>query len=165
MTRNGQFHLIHNFSNLFPPKWSRITRNGQFCLIHNFSNLFPPKWLRMTQNGQLCLIRNFSNFFPPKWPRMTRNGQLCMAKIKYTLIQGNFYERLLFYMDSCALSPTASLLSMVHRLHVSTITRCVPYLVRDSSQQGSNPILGDDPHILGYHLVLTVTCIMITCIF
>ena len=40
---------------------------------------------------------------------MTRNGQICMAKIKYTLIQGNFYERLLFYMDSCALSPMASL--------------------------------------------------------
>ena len=33
-----------------------------------------------------------------------------MAKIKYTLIQGNFYEGLLFYMDSCALSPMASLL-------------------------------------------------------
>ena len=41
---------------------------------------------------------------------MTRNGQFCMAKMKYTLIQGNFYERLLFYMDSCALSPMASLL-------------------------------------------------------
>ena len=40
---------------------------------------------------------------------MTQNGQFCMAKIKYTLIQGNFYERLLFYMDSCALSPMASL--------------------------------------------------------
>ena len=40
---------------------------------------------------------------------MTRNGQFCMAKIKYTLIQGHFYERLLFYMDSCALSPMASL--------------------------------------------------------
>ena len=25
MTQNGQFHPIHNFSNLFPPKWHRIT--------------------------------------------------------------------------------------------------------------------------------------------
>ena len=113
MTRNGQFHPIRNFSHLFPPKWLKMTRNGQFCPICNFSNLFPPKWLRMTQNGQFCLIRNFSNFFPPKWLRMTWNGQFCMAKIKYTLIQGNFYERLLFYMDSCALSPMASLLCFV----------------------------------------------------
>ena len=87
-----------------------MTRNGQFWPIHNFSNLFPPKWLRMTQNGQFCPIRNFSNLFSPKWLRVTQNGQFCMAKIKYTLIQGYFYERLLFYMDSCALSPTASLL-------------------------------------------------------
>ena len=31
-----------------PPKCLRMTWNGQFCLIHNLSNLFPPKWLRMT---------------------------------------------------------------------------------------------------------------------
>ena len=117
MTWNGQFHLIRNFSNLFPPKWLRMTQNGQFCLIRKFSNLFPPKWLRMTQNGQLCLIRNFSNLFAPKWLRMTWNGQFCMAKIKYTLIQGNFYERLLFYMDSCALSPMASLLTLCALTH------------------------------------------------
>ena len=42
--------------------------------------------------------------FPPKLLRKTWNGQFCMAKI-----QGNFYERLPFYMDSCALSPMASL--------------------------------------------------------
>ena len=77
----------------------------------NFSNLFPPEWLRMTWNGQCHLIHNFSNLFPPKWLRMTRNGQFSMAKIKYTLIQGNFYERSPFYMDSCALSPMASLLT------------------------------------------------------
>ena len=111
MTRNVQFCPIHNFSNLFPLKWLRMTRNSQFSRIHNFSNLFPPKWLRMTRNGQFHLIRNFFNLFPPKWLRMTWNGQFCMAEIKYTLIQGNFYERLPFYMDSCALSPTASLLT------------------------------------------------------
>ena len=54
------------------------------CLICNFSNLFPPKWLRMT-HGQFCpicqfptevaQICNFSNLFPPKWLRMTWNGQ------------------------------------------------------------------------------------------
>ena len=113
MTRNGQFCPIHNFSNLSPLKWLRMTWNGQFSPICSFSNLFPPKWLRMTWNGQFHLIHNFSNLFPPKWLRMTRNGQFCMAKIKYTLIQGNFYERLPFYMDSCALSPMASLLTKV----------------------------------------------------
>ena len=100
-----------NFFNLFPPKWLRMTQNGQFSPICNFSNLSPPKRLRMTWNGQFHLICNFSNLFPPKWLRMTWNGQFCMAKIKYTLIQGNFYERLPFYMNSCALSPTASLLT------------------------------------------------------
>ena len=64
----------------------------------------------MTWNGQFHLIHNFSNLFPPKLLRMTQNGQFCMAKIKCTVIQGNFYERLPFYMDSCALSPMASLL-------------------------------------------------------
>ena len=64
-----------NFSNLFPPKWLRMTQNGQFCLICNFSNLFPPKWLRMTQNSQNSPIHNFSNLSPPKWLRMTWNGQ------------------------------------------------------------------------------------------
>ena len=67
-----------NFSNLFPPKWLRMTWNGQFCPICNFSNLFPPKWLRMTWNGQFCPICNFSNLFPPKWLRMTWNGQFCL---------------------------------------------------------------------------------------
>ena len=109
MSGNGQFCLIHNFFNLFPPKWLRMTQNGQFFPICNFSNLFPQKLLRMTQNGQFHLICNFSNLFPLKWLRMTWNGQFCMAKIKYTLIQGNFYESLPFYMDRCALSPMASL--------------------------------------------------------
>ena len=122
MTRNGQFHPIHNFANLFPLKWLRMTQNGQFHLIRNFSNLFPPKWLRMTQNGQLCPIHNFSNFFPPKWLRMIWNGQFCMAKIKYTLIQENFYERLLFYMDSCALSPMASLSVHVNKTFTTRFT-------------------------------------------
>ena len=70
MTQNDQFCPICNFSNIFPPKWLRMTQNGQFSLIHNFSNLSSLKWLRMTWNGQFCLIHNFSNLFPPKWLRM-----------------------------------------------------------------------------------------------
>ena len=47
---------------------------------------------------------------------MTWNDQFCMAKKrkKNTVIQGNFYERLHFYMDSCAISPTASSFDVVH---------------------------------------------------
>ena len=116
-------------SQLFQAIPTKVAQNGQFHPIRNFSNLFPPKCLRMTQNGQLCPICNFSNFFPPKWLRMTRNGQFCMAKIKYTLIQGNFYERLLFYMDSCALSPMAFLFKnhwnlLLNLLEVSSIKVC-----------------------------------------
>ena len=88
---------------------TEVAQNDSEQPILSDLHLFPPKWLRMTENGQLCLIHNFSNFFPPKGLRMTWNGQFYMAKIKYTLIQGNFYERLLFYMDSCALNPVASL--------------------------------------------------------
>ena len=38
-------------------------KSCRFCPSCNFSNLFPPKWLRMTQNGQFHLTRNFSNLF------------------------------------------------------------------------------------------------------
>ena len=48
VAQHGQFHLIHNFANLFPPEWLRMTQNGQFCQIHNFSNLFSP-------NDQFCV--------------------------------------------------------------------------------------------------------------
>ena len=75
MTQYDQFCLICNFSNLFPPKWLRITWNGQFCPIHNFSNLFPLKQLRITLNDQFCSIRNFSNLFPPKQLTITWNDQ------------------------------------------------------------------------------------------
>ena len=77
------------------------------------SQLFQSFLTKVTQNDSEWPILSdlqLFNFFPPKWLRMTRNGQFCMAKIKYTLIQGNFYERLLFYMDSYALSPMAFLL-------------------------------------------------------
>ena len=62
---NGQFHLIHNFSNLFPPKWLRMTWNGQFCPICNFSNLFP--LAQVAQNDSEWPISpdlHFSNLFP-----------------------------------------------------------------------------------------------------
>ena len=39
-------------------------------------------------------------------------------KKKNTMIQGNFYERLHFYMDSCAISPMASLLDYIQLLMI-----------------------------------------------
>ena len=45
---------------MYPPPPGKVG----FCLSYNFSNLFPPKWLRMTWNGQFRPICNFSNLFP-----------------------------------------------------------------------------------------------------
>ena len=87
LTRNGQFHLIHNFSHLLPPKhlifgeiskifilggWRYI---GKFFGFSNFFKLFhtnvaendpqwqilPKKWLRLGQNAQFC---RFFYLFP-----------------------------------------------------------------------------------------------------
>ena len=36
MTQNGQFHLIHNFSNLFLLKWLRMANSAQFATFPIF---------------------------------------------------------------------------------------------------------------------------------
>ena len=81
LTWNGQFHLIHNFSNLLPPKHlifgeiSKIFIGGvgyvsKFFEFSNFFKLFhtnlaendpqwqiwPKKWLRLSQNGQFGMF-------------------------------------------------------------------------------------------------------------
>ena len=90
MTWNGQFHLIYNFSNLFPPKrliFGQISKyfvylgeagtSAKFSQICNFLNCFqlennpqwpilPPKWLRLAQNGQFWSVFNFPQVFPQK---------------------------------------------------------------------------------------------------
>ena len=40
-------------------KVNQPTPNGQFRTIRNSSNLFSPKWLRMTQNGQFYMTSQF----------------------------------------------------------------------------------------------------------
>ena len=99
MTRNSQFHLIHNFSNLFPPKWlifgqisnffifwgrgGTLAKFFQICYFLNHFQLendpqwpiFPPKYLRLACNGQFWSIFNFLQVFPPKQLRLTQNGQ------------------------------------------------------------------------------------------
>ena len=79
LTRNGQFHLIHNFSHLFPPKHlifgeiSKIILGGYIGKFFEFSNFFksfhtnaaendpqwqiwPKKLLRLSQNGHFCIF-------------------------------------------------------------------------------------------------------------
>ena len=81
LTRNGQFHLIHNFSHLLPPKhlifgeMSKIfiSGGGDIGKFFEFSNFFksfhtngaendpqwqiwPKKWLRLSQNGHFCIF-------------------------------------------------------------------------------------------------------------
>ena len=82
LTQNGQFHLIHNFPHLLPPKHlifgeiSKIfisERRGYISYFLEFSNFFklfhtnaagndpqwqiwPKKWLRLGQNGQFCIF-------------------------------------------------------------------------------------------------------------
>ena len=97
LTRNGQFHLIDNFSHLLPPKHlifgeiskMFISRGGtlvNFLSFPNFSNHFTPMLLKMTHNckfGQKCgldwvkmaNLACFSIFSPKMRLRLTWNGQ------------------------------------------------------------------------------------------
>ena len=98
LTRNGQFHLIHNFSHLLPPKRlifgeiSKIFISGRggtsanFLNFPTFSNCFTPMRLEMTHNGKfgqksgldwvrMDIFAYFSMFSPKMRLRLTRNGQ------------------------------------------------------------------------------------------
>ena len=116
--QNGSEWPILPDSQLFQSFPTKVAQNDLEKPIFPNSQLFQSFPTEVAWNGQFCLIHSFSNLFPPKWLRMTQNGQFCMAKIKNTLIQGNFYERLPFYMDSCALSPIASLLDYIQLLMI-----------------------------------------------
>ena len=113
-----------NFPNLqlfqsFPTKVAQDNLEQPILPDLQLFQSFPAE---VAQNGQFCPICNFSNLFPLKWLRMTQNSQFCMTKQKKpTMIQGNFFERLHFYMDSCAINPTASLLKVVS---VKKTVRC-----------------------------------------
>ena len=69
----------------------------------------------MAQNDSEWAIMSDSQlfqFFPTKVAQNDLEWPILPDQNKITLIQGNFYERLLFYMDSCALSPMASLFQL-----------------------------------------------------
>ena len=64
LTRNGQFHLIHKFSHLLPPKhliFGEISKlfisgGGLHWQIFEFWQIWPKKWLRLSQNGNFCIF-------------------------------------------------------------------------------------------------------------
>ena len=88
LTQNGQFHPIHNFSHLLPPKhpiFGEISKflflGGYICKffeIFKFFELFhtkgaqhdtqwpilPKKWLRLAPNGQFWSFCRFFYLFP-----------------------------------------------------------------------------------------------------
>ena len=98
ITRNGQFHLIHNFSHLLPPKhlifgeiskifisWWGVT-SAKFLSFPTFSNHLKPMWLEMTHNGKFgqksgldwvktAIFAYFSIFSPKMRLRLTQNSQ------------------------------------------------------------------------------------------
>ena len=87
LTWNGQFHLICNFSNHFPPK-AHFSQNSNIFVLGGVHQpifpdsqllelfpmeaaqndpqwpILPPKWLELTQNGQFWSVCNFSHLFP-----------------------------------------------------------------------------------------------------
>ena len=98
LTRNGQFHLTHNFSHLLPPKHlifgeiSKIYISGgggtlaNFLSFPTFSNHLTPMQLEMTHNGKfgqksgldwlkMAIFAYFSIFTTKMRLRLTRNGQ------------------------------------------------------------------------------------------
>ena len=81
--QNGHFCI---FFYLFPQNEAEITRNGQFHLIHNFSHLLPPKLLIFGEISKIFIsgggtsaiflsFPTFSNRFTPMRLEMTHNGK------------------------------------------------------------------------------------------
>ena len=76
LTRNGQFHPIHNFSHLLPPKcliFGEISKIfipwGYISKLFEFFNFFKSFLTKVAQNDTQWLI------LPKKWPRLAPNGQ------------------------------------------------------------------------------------------
>ena len=111
----ARFATFTIFSYRSGSEWLGMANFARFATFPIFYHWSGSEWLGTPNFAWFTL---FSNLFPLKSLRMTRNGQFCMAKIKCTLIQGNFYERLPIYMDNCALSPMASLLDYIELLMI-----------------------------------------------
>ena len=100
LTQNGQFHPIHNFSHLLPPKGlifgeiSKVFIPGRgyigkffefFIFFESFHTeaaqndtqwpILPKKWLRLAPNGQFWSFCRFFYLFPKMRLRLPGNGQ------------------------------------------------------------------------------------------
>ena len=96
LTQNCQFHPIHNFSHIFPPKClifreiPKIFISGwRGCTPAIFLNSFTPLWLKITHNckfgqksgldwvkmAKFSHFAQFSIFSPKMRLELTRNGQ------------------------------------------------------------------------------------------
>ena len=66
---------------------------------------------------------------PEDCQKTTRRPLAVFWQSSNTMIQGNFYERLHFYMDSCAISPMASFLAQLSTCSSGAYptTICKPY--------------------------------------
>ena len=96
LTRNGQFHLIHNFSHLLPPKcliFGEISKifvlGGYIAKFFEFFNFFEsfhtkrtpndPQWKFGKKSGldwvKMANFGHFAGFSLKVMLRLTRNGQ------------------------------------------------------------------------------------------
>ena len=82
LTGNGQFHLIHNFSHLLPPKhliFGEISKfscqgggGGYIGKFFEFSNFFKSFHTNVAENDPQWQI------WPKKWFRLSQNGHFCI---------------------------------------------------------------------------------------
>ena len=90
LAQNSQFWSFCRFFHLFPQNQAQIDSwNGQFHPIHNFSHLLPPKFLifgeiskifipwRRDTSANFLSFFNFSNHFTPKQLKMTHWHIIC----------------------------------------------------------------------------------------
>ena len=87
-----------------------ITWNGQFYPICSFFQSFPTEAAQNDLKWPILPDSQLFQSFPTKVAQNDLERSILHGKKKKeTMIQGNFYERLHFHMDSCAIGPTASL--------------------------------------------------------
>ena len=96
------------FSIFFPKMRLRLTRNGQFHLIHNFSHLLSPKHLIFVEISKIFIPRGdtlanflsfstFLNHFKLKQLKMTHNGKFCQKSGLGLAQNGQFCSFSMFF--------------------------------------------------------------------
>ena len=129
VTQNYSEWLISPNSQLFQSFHTEVTQNDSEWPILPDSQLFPSFPTEVAQNDLEQPISPDSQLFQYfstkvaqndlEWPILQKKKKkntmiqpIQQKKKRNTMIQGNFYERLHFSIDSCAISPMASLYSI-----------------------------------------------------